>query len=337
MKRLIAITLGVSIVLVLVIFTASTAGPQDTRVPERFASFEMRWDTATPENIGARARAVVEIMTGQDLKRRATVSPVRSTDGVIRRMEARLPEAPRFEIEYLREYDELRVVDSELAISTRPKSDLSRDEALRAARRVFEQLAGRKVIDARHYDWDRVDTAFTMVGEGSNDGRKSDRRRTEARFTLRRVLNGIELANAGLRIVIHASGRVSSLRMGGVSVSSRPAGDGREEPTGTGRWLQRRPTTDPVDRLNRELVPKDAKPKIAWSRVMYVMPENKRTALVQPLNVVSYSLEFPTKEGTSAVSRRITVGFSLVDPKAPAIDLTPPVRVPQTERTRKPY
>jgi hypothetical protein len=337
MKKVIAIGIGIGIVSALAIFAASTPKRQDKPGPERFASFEMRWETATPEAIAARAQAVVEIMTGQQLKRRASVLPVKSTDGLIHRMDLKLPEAPGFEIEYLLEYDELRVVDSELAVSTRPKSELSRGEALRAARKVFEQLAGRKIVDLRLFDWDRVETASTLVGDGSNDGRKTDKRRTEYRFTLRRVLNGIDVANAGLRIVIHASGRVSSVRVGGVSVASKVSASGQEEPTGTGRWLNRGAIGDPATRFDRELVPKEAKPKIAWSRVMYVMPENKHTAVVEPLYVISYSLEFPTKEGPTVVSRRQTIGFSLVDPKAVPVDLTPPVRAPQTERTLKKY
>ncbi|MGH9932267.1 MAG: hypothetical protein ACREA9_23950 [Pyrinomonadaceae bacterium] len=337
MKKLIAIAIGLGVVSAVAIFSVSTAEPQDNRAPERFASFEMKWDTAMPETIGARAQAVVEIMTGQTMKRRASVLAVKSLDGVVRRMEAKLPEAPGMEIEYLREYDELRIVDSELAVSTRPKYDISRDDALKAARKVFEQLAGRKIVDSQQFDWDRVDTASTMVGEGSNDGKKTDKRRTEYRFTLRRVLNGIDVANAGIRIVIHASGRVSSVRVGGVSIASKVGAGGREEPTGTGRWLERRVTDDPTARFDRELVPKEAKAKIAWSRVMYVMPENKRAAVVEPLHVISYSLEFPTKDGPSVVSRRQTVGFSLVDPKAAPVDLTPPVRAPQIEKTRKQY
>jgi hypothetical protein len=68
---------------------------------------------------------------------------------------------------------------------------------------------------------------------------------------------------------------------------------------------------------------------------MYVMPENKRRAVVEPLYVVSYSLEFPTDADETAVSRRKTIGFSLIDSKAPPVDLTPPVRVPVIEQARK--
>jgi len=88
-------------------------------------------------------------------------------------------------------------------------------------------------------------------------------------------------------------------------------------------------------RFEREVVVKNAKLKVAWSSVLYVMPENRRAALVEPLYAVSYSLEVPSDDGNTAVSRRKTVGFSLSDPNAPSVDLTPPVRAPQLEKTRK--
>ena len=58
-------------------------------------------------------------------------------------------------------------------------------------------------------------------------------------------------------------------------------------------------------------------------------------AVVEPLYVVSYALEVPSDDGQVAVSRRKTVGLSLVDANARPIDLTPPVRPPQIEKERK--
>jgi hypothetical protein len=52
--------------------------------------------------------------------------------------------------------------------------------------------------------------------------------------------------------------------------------------------------------------------------------------------VVSYSLETPADDGQVAVSRRKTVGLSLVDANARPVDLTPPVRAPTLETGRKP-
>ena len=46
------------------------------------------------------------------------------------------------------------------------------------------------------------------------------------------------------------------------------------------------------------------------------MPENKRSAIVAPMYVVSCSLAVPTDDDQIAVSRRKTIGFSLTEPKA---------------------
>jgi hypothetical protein len=256
---------------------------------------------------------------------------------MLHRTRFRLPDAPELAVVYLPEYDELRIADQELAVATSPKSEVSQEEAIGIAKRAFDALAQRKLVDPRHFDWDKADIASTWVGGGPSDSREpTEKRRLEYRITLRRRLNGIELANAGVRIAVHVNGRISSVRSGGVSVASKPGADGLEEPTGAGRWLQRNTTTaDLQSRFQREMVPVKAKSKVAWSRVMYVMPENKRTALVQPLYVISYSLEFPSDEGNTVVSRRKTVGFSLVDPKAAPTDLTPPVRMPATEKVPK--
>ena len=330
--------LAVVIALTLALFAAgSTAAQQhDALVGERFPSFEMAWKSANPETVAARARAAAEVMTGQRLKRRASVVPLKSFDGVSRRMQVNVRDAPGLNIVYMQEYDELRIVDTELAASTEPKSEISQEEALKVAKNVLVELARGKLVDPRHFNWDKVDIASTWIGRGSRDSKAVEKRRVEYRITLRRELNGIELANAGVRIAVHASGRLSGLRLGGVSVASKAGPSGLEEPTGKGRWLRRGAATgDLAARFEREVVPEKAKPKVAWSRVMYVMPETKRTAVVEPLYVVSYSLEFPSDEGNTAISRRKTVGFSLVDPKAAPIDLTPPVRAPEIEKTRK--
>jgi hypothetical protein len=310
---------------------AQQARPQAV---ERFASFEMAWPKRAADAIAARARAAAEAMTGQRLRRRAVVAPIKSAD-VSRRMQVTVPETPALEIVYLADYDELRIVDTELAASTAPEGEMPQDEAVRLARRAFDELARRNLVDPRHYDWDTADIASTWVGGGSLDGKAAEKKRIEYRITVRRSINGIELANAGARIAIHASGRVSGLRLGGVAVASKTAGD-VEEPVGKGRWLNRQVAISDLEaRFEREMVPEKAKARIAWSRVMYVMPENKRSAVVEPLYVVSYSLEFPADAGETAVGRRKTVGFSLVDPKAPPVDLTPPVRVPTIEKRSK--
>ncbi len=333
--RLVPRVAGVAAAVALGIGCNASAQPEKPQAAERFASFEMAWPIRKPEAIAARARAAAEAMTGQGLRSPAVVVPIKSAEASRRRMQVTVPGAPALEIIYLADYDELRIVDTELAASAAPEGEMPQDEALKLAKRAFDELARRNLVEPRQYTWDSTDIASTWVGRGSRDGKTAEKKRIEYRITLRRSINGIELANAGVRIVVHASGRVSGLRLGGVAVASKTAGN-VEEPIGKGRWLSRQvATSDLQARFERDVVPEKAKARVAWSRVMYVMPENRRSAVVEPLYVVSYSLEFPTEAGETAVSRRRTVGFSLVDPKAPPVDLMPPVRAPQIEKTLK--
>lgn len=314
---------------------ATAAAQQDkVQVPERFASFEMFWPMQKPEAAAVQARAIAEVLSGERLRRPALIIPIKSADGSSRRMQLNVPEAPTLEITYLAEYAEFRIVNTDLAASTAPEGEISQEEAVKIARRTIDDLAGRKMADARHYNWENADIASTWVGGGSIDGKTAEKKRIEYRITLRRSINGIELANAGVRIAVHASGRVSGLRLGGVAVRSKMS-EAMEEPIGKGRWLTSKISLNELQARFNRMVPEGAKAIIAWSRVMYVMPENKRTAIVEPLYVVSYSVEVPTDAGEMAVSRRRTVGLSLVDLKAPPVDLTPPVRAPTVEKTRK--
>src|SRR5881396_321685 len=335
MKRIRSIT---RIVLMCSVFIMgeALAQPRATQVGDRLAAFEMEWREVKPEALSARARAAAEVLVDSDLKQPATIVPLKSSDGVSRRTQITVPDSPALDIVYLHEYDELRLVNTELATSTAPINEISQEEAINLARRAFDGLAKHKLIDPRHFNWDRVDVASTWAGGSSRDAKTIDKRRVEYRITLRRELNGVELANAGLRIAVHTSGRLAALRLGGVSVKLKINPNGVEEPVGKGRWLERKVTAEELKaRFEREGLVKNAKLKVAWSSVLYVMPESKRVALVEPLYVVSYSLEVPSDDGTTAVSRRKTVGFSLTDAKAPSVDLTPPVRAPQLEKIRK--
>ena len=334
MKRILTVTIAAAAA-ALVIAADAIAQEGKPQSEERLASFEMAWPKLKTEVITARARSAAEVMTGQELSRPA-VAAYGKSPAAGRRMPLTVPGAPSLEVVYLPEYNELRLVDTELAVSTAPGYEMPQDEAVRLAQRAFDELARRNVINPRHYHWGAADVASTWVGGGSLDGKIDGKRRIEYRITLRRSINGIEVANAGIRIAIHASGRVSALRLGGVEVAAKASGD-IEEPVGKGRWLTRRVADKDLQaRFEREMVPGKAKARIAWSRVMYVMPENRRTAVVEPLYVVSYSLEYPSDSGETAISRRKTAAFSLINPEAPPVDLTPPVRAPKIEKMRKP-
>ncbi|TLG76859.1 hypothetical protein [Methylocystis sp. B8] len=305
-------------------------------VPKRVATFEMNWKKRDGSAISDLARSAAEILTGRDLRAKTpVVEPVKNIRAG--RMQVMIPDAPSLEMTYLPDYDELRIVDTELFSARAPERDLAQSDAMKIARNAFDMLAQRKLIDPAQYDWEKADVGFTWVGGASRASKASERKRVEYRITLRRVLNGIELANAGLRLAVHANGRLSGLRLGGVTVASKQ-GRQMEEPTGRGRWLEPKQSMDALrGRFERDIVAaQKAKANIAWSKIMYVMPEKERSSVVEPLYVVSYSLQTPTPENEMAVSRRKTIGFSLVDANAPPVDLTPPTHEPAPDQTQKP-
>lgn len=330
MKRLCTIALATSVALTWGSSALAQAVTQAST--DRLGSFEMTWTKRESGAITSRARAATEVFTGEKL----SVPRITARKAGGSRLQLSIPEVPSLDVTYLVDYDELRIVNVELMHSTSPKDEVSQDEAVKRARRAFDELARRKLVDARQFRWDNPDVASTWVGRGPVDGSTAEeRKRIEYRITVRRVLNGIEVANSGVRIGVHVSGRVSSLRLGGVSIASRVEGD-LDEPSGKGRWAKRQVGTEDLRaRFEREVAAR-ANTRIAWAREMYVMPENKRTAVVAPMYVVSYSLAVPTDDDQIAVSRRKTIGLSLTEPSAAPVDLTPPVRKLVTERSAKP-
>jgi hypothetical protein len=302
-------------------------------VPERFARFEMTWAAPAKENLSARVRALAEVLVERPV-RTAIVVPVPVPDpgrrgaGAAGRVHLRMADAPALEAIYLPEFNELRVTDQELAQAIAPDRAIDREDAVDRARQVFKKLAERGLVDASDFDWDRIDTAYTWAGAGPVGSTETGKRLVDYRFTLRRQINGIEFANAGVRIVIHASGRLSSLRLGGAQVLSR-RGTAAEEPLRRGKWVAARATPEELRATFLRQLPAGAEPSIAYARVMYVMPEWKRAAVVEPLYVVSYALRVPDDQGETVVSRRRTLGLSLTDPSARPVDLMPPMRKPQ--------
>src|SRR5262245_34658874 len=325
-------------ILVAALAAAPLGAETEPRVGERVGSFEMSWTPASSEQVAERAEAVARALFGA-ASGHVEVRPRSNPDGTVRRFEVSIPEAPAWWVRYVPAYDELRMIDQEVARDSTPATDVGEPAARDIARSAFMRLAETGAIDERQYDWHGAEIASTWMVNGTVDGVFSERVRTEYRITLRRSINGIEVANAGLRIAVHASGRLAGLRLGGVTVGSRIGSDRVEEPTGAGSWLTRAVASDTLrDRFEREGAPATAGAQIAWARVMYAMPDGAEgggTFLVEPRYVVSYSLKTPS-DGGEVSSRRLILAYSITDPAAPPLDLSPPARDPRPDPEPKP-
>jgi hypothetical protein len=312
--------------LAVVLAAASAIAQEEPKVGERIAAFEMRRASRTPEEVGRRAVHVAELLSGGK-GQPPVVTPLEES-GEIRRFKITLPGEPALWLRYIPETDELRALNRDVLTDVRPDQDIGEAAAVELAQAAVRQLAQAGLVDERHFDLKRPEIASAWAGEGSTDGRVSRKRRIEYRVTWRRHINGLDFANAGLRVAIHASGRLSGFRMGSVEVASDASGD-VESPQGKGRWLSRTVEPEAIERrFRRDAAADGGAPDVQWSRVMYVMPEGRSEAVVEPLKVYSYSLRFKS-DGGEVVSRRRMLGYSLTDPDAPPVDLAPPARAPK--------
>ncbi|MGI9305355.1 MAG: hypothetical protein ACR2RB_22040 [Gammaproteobacteria bacterium] len=304
---------------------------QQPEVGARIAALEMERVQRKPNEIAQRALATAELMLGRK------VSSVGVDTAIASRTSADwssvFADAPQLLVRYLPEHDELRVINLELTSSIDSAESIGEQEAVNLARNYLSDLERRGVLDRMQFDLSRPQVGYHRVAAGEIGGQKKYDRITEYRITLRHLINGIETANAGVRLSVHASGRLAGVRLGGVNVKSVMT-DGFETPTGQGKVLTRSVSTGEIAQRFFKSLPDNATADVAWSRVMYVMPEDTNKAVVEPLHVYSYS-EIHEVEGQLVPSRRKVVGFSITDASAPPVDFTPPTRQHEDEPPRQ--
>lgn len=221
---------------------------------------------------------------------------------------------PRILVKILPDYDEVRIIDLTLADRI-DGDDIGEKAAVIRATGVLRQLHEQKLLDGRQYDLERYQVGYHLLGEGSLDGRIKRQHTAEYRVTFLAQVDGIPLANAGVRVAVHRSGQLSGLRFGGVSVSDKK-----------GETASVAVSKADVHKHFKASIPDGLHSKVAWEKVMYVMPEGMREAAVMPAYTISYSLVGEGVDGSEVVSRRKTVGISLADQKASLVDYLPPAR-----------
>lgn len=214
-------------------------------------------------------------------------------------------------------YDELKIIDRKLAEDTSGK-DIGEQAALEIASKYLENLKRNKLLTSWDYNPKDAQIGQHIIGAGALDGSAKEETTTEYRVTFRANVNGIQLANAGVRIAVHRSGKISGIRMGGVS----------------GNVMDKNVSAQQVSEKQIKAkfgksIPRGLKPRVVWERVMYVMPEDKREAVVEPMHIVSYSL-VGMSDKEEVISRRNTVGISLTDAKATVVNFTPPTKKQET-------
>lgn len=234
-------------------------------------ALELARQKRDPQDVARRLAGAIQAILGKEaagrLSKETSYEALRSAvAGKEAGSWVRIADAPIL-VRYEAQYDEIRVLDEELDQLETPARDIGIEGAREAAERFLKLLADAEVIDPRLYRQAAMQIGYKSVGEGPVDKPVQPGRIVGYRVTYRPRLHGFQLANAGLRLGIAASGEVASLRVGGVT----PVGGWREgapEPTGAGRARKVRVSTKELTQRLYRKMPKGTEPRIAWSRVM---------------------------------------------------------------------
>ncbi len=309
--------LNIHAVVLALIAAPALAAP---KMGEPVASFEMEFAQREPADVQRRVARLGQVFSGRELRLAESAAKLGRDQEAS--WHAPFADAPRLLVRHVAAVDELRILDDEVAQDLEPKGAIDREAALRLAGAYLKRLGEAGFIDPRHYDLKRADVGTHRIVGGEVSSKKLDYERiTEYRITLRPALNGIELANAGVRLGVHVSGKLAGLRVGGVTVRTVAHGQ-TDLPAGRGQQHLRRVDDAAIDRALAKAFTRGAEPKQHWSTVMYVMPEGETRALVAPTRVHAFS-EMHRADGESVSSRRRIVGFSIIDAGLPMFDYTP--------------
>jgi hypothetical protein len=294
-----------------------------------YASFETYWQTRSVAETAERAHAVAEILANHSLPTAPFLEAAEKHSGEAGAWVSMNLE--NINVTYYPEQDDLRVSNPDLRKETEQDAT---DQELEpeAARDVFLSTVGslvdRRLIDARQYDTSKVKVATTVFSAGEvGVSQPAKEVVTEHNFTLMRQLNGIDFANAGVKVAVRRTGEVAEIRIGGAGIKSqfRPvnettkglrlravtsgeaSSDLVETPTGAGQIF--RGTLDATKFLN-DFAKRVPQGNVEWSKPMYMLPMGKlaQAGVLEPRYVVSYS-----EVHGEAVSRRKYIGYSVRD------------------------
>lgn len=280
---------------------------------------ELFWAERSPEQVTDRAQAMIEVLLQKPVQV-AGLRDAMTAQGAEPQWLQAIADSPDIYVKHFPAYDELRVINTALSKQREVSHDVGEAEAVQLAKRAVLQLAKRGLLNAKQYQLDTPHVGYQRVGAGTPNGGELYSRVVEYRVTFNRQINGIEVANAGVRLGVHATGALTSIRLGGVSVRSRLQ-NGMELPNSGMAAATRRVSDAQLSKRFEADVPRGADANIAHARLMYVMPEDVRKANVMPMQVYSFALAQDVA-GETIHSRRQLVGYSVIDAAAPAVQLT---------------
>lgn len=295
-------------------------------------AFEMYWPQRDAQAIADRVSALAGLINQSDVKTDDVTALLgRSAEGERVSIKA-LSGAPNLAFAYVPQYDEIRIADQEKLSTADPALDIGESKAIDLAFDALNLMDKAGLLNAGDFNPASAQVGYRKVAGGTIEGVVDYSHIVEYRVTYRRVVNGIELANSGVRIGVHANGGLASVRLGGVEITHKKQG-AVSVPQGQGGVFARTVSRDDIASRFSAQQPKEATTRVAYNKLMYVMPDDVRSAVVKPTEVFAYSLAFPTESDADAISRRQIVGFDVTNSKASVLNYTAPTH--QVEKQPK--
>ncbi len=312
----VAITMGIAI--------GSANAASNPKQGDELPVIKISWPEVDERTLLERAAAIAELSSAGKVATADLDSLVEDT-AELTRWSTPFHKAPELQVKLIPEYNEVRLINTALLDQT-DSDDIGESAAIEQAIRYLDEMIARGIVTEAEYNLDHMQLGYTKIGGGAIDKNgkpagEPTEQIVDYRVTFRPNIKGVQLANAGVRLAIHRSGKLSAARVGGVI--AEPTGDSVDWSVSS-RELQKR-----LDQFG----PRTDK-KVDWARVMYVMPEDQRSAIVEPLHTVAFSAVFGSEQG-EVISRKKVVGFSIADPDADPLDFTAPGKAKPDGRERK--
>jgi len=284
-----------------------TEAPKQTRqildAADRFASYDARRPRRTAGEVAERVLALATIVdpttvtAHEDLVSAFENAQIRGIEPAW--LARPIPARPNVAVDYHLETDDLRVSDMSLVQDYDSPAAVDENSAREVFHRAFEALVSAGIVRRNDYDLTREHVGYTKHGSGSTiDGvtTESAPQISEYHFRVRRLLDNIEFANELVKISIHATGRISRVRVVGAEVGARVGS------------LKARVLSD-ADLRSR--FAKDYPNGYAeWNQVLYAFGGEENSGVIEPKHVFSFST-VTESDNSTVVSRRKEVRYAI--------------------------
>jgi hypothetical protein len=286
---------------------------------QEYAAFEVSWPRPSSAEVEARARSLSETLLDQKVSERPFAEQLASASLGSVSFSAVVGSSSTLVGRYRRGPDELLLNNRELQQDWTSEPAIAESAARTRFVETMRRLAAVSMIDESLYDLNQAIVSRTVVGSGSSDTSGQVEQVQSYDFLVRQSLNGIPFVNSGVRVSVHRSGAIASMRLGGARASATWEG-ARLRPRTPGYVF--RGTVDEKS-YHARFVDEFPAARISSSGVLYMLPmsEDPEAGGVQVLEP-KYVFGFSNRTG-GIVNRRRYVAYSLSEPAKPVEDLTP--------------